>query len=255
MPASVNNSFGLSFLIPHYFDNLPVISPTQMKLFINDKPLKVIQFIPTLPVFEYDTIIGSAEEILSIRLVGKVLIQQATARQLERLIRIMELKRLKKLLSITFAVDDYEFMVEFIKDQFKVIKASGGVVRKQDKILLIFRLGKWDLPKGKLKKKEESLKAAKREVEEECSVKVDVKDKICSTWHTYVRKNKRILKRTDWYEMNCLDDSNMQPQLAEFIEDLKWMNYKEVMKSVKDSYASIQEVASEYYRLHSDLIR
>jgi len=226
-----------------------------MKLFINDKPLKVIQFVSNQPVFDYDTIIGSTEEILSNKLIGKVIIQQATPRQLERLIRIMELKRLKKLTSITFSVDDYEFMVEFIKDQFKVIKAAGGVVRKQDKILLIFRLGKWDLPKGKLKKKEEFIKAAKREVEEECSVKVDVKEKICTTWHTYVRKGKRILKRTDWYEMNCTDDSNMQPQLAEFIEDLKWMSYKDAVRSVKNSYASIQEVLSEYYRLHSELVR
>ena len=226
-----------------------------MKLFINDKPLKVIQFVSSQPTFDYDTVIGSTEEILSTKLIGKVIIQQATPRQLERLIRIMELKRLKKLISITFAVDDYEFMVEFIKDQFKVIKAAGGVVRKQDKILLIFRLGKWDLPKGKLKKKEEFIKAAKREVEEECSVKVDVKEKICTTWHTYVRKGKRILKRTDWYEMNCTDDSNMQPQLAEFIEDLKWMSYKDAVRSVKNSYASIQEVLAEYYRLHSELVR
>jgi 8-oxo-(d)GTP phosphatase len=226
-----------------------------MKLFINDKPLKVIQFVSSQPMYDYDTVIGSTEEILSKKLVGKVIIQQATARQLERLIRIMELKRLKKLTSITFAVDDYEFMVEFIKDQFKVIKAAGGVVRKQDRVLLIFRLGRWDLPKGKLKKKEEFIKAAKREVEEECSVKVDVKDKVCSTWHTYVRKGKRILKRTDWYEMVCTDDTNMQPQLAEFIEDLKWMSYKDAMKSVKNSYASIQEVLNEYYRLHSELVR
>lgn len=226
-----------------------------MKLFLNDKPVKVIQYISTLPVYEYDTVIDATEEILSVKLIGKVLIKQATARQLERLIRIMELKRLKKLESITFAVDDYEFMVEFIKDQFKVIKASGGVVRKQDKILLIFRLGKWDLPKGKLKKKEESIKCAKREVEEECSIKVDVKDKVCSTWHAYVRKGKRILKRTDWYEMVCLDDSNMQPQIAEFIEEVKWMGHKDVIRSIRNSYASIREVADEYYRLHSELVR
>ncbi|MGN6645909.1 MAG: NUDIX hydrolase, partial [Cytophaga sp.] len=132
---------------------------------------------------------------------------------------------------------------------------AGGVVRKQDRVLLIFRLGRWDLPKGKLKKKEEFIKAAKREVEEECSVRVDVREKVCSTWHTYVRKGKRILKRTDWYEMVCTDDANMQPQLAEFIEDLKWMSYKDAMKSVKNSYASIQEVLNEYYRLHSELVR
>ena len=62
-----------------------------MKLFINDKPLKVIQFVSSQPTFDYDTVIGSTEEILSKKLIGKVIIQQATPRQLERLIRIMEL--------------------------------------------------------------------------------------------------------------------------------------------------------------------
>jgi ADP-ribose pyrophosphatase YjhB (NUDIX family) len=226
-----------------------------MKLFINDKRIKVIQYVSSLTVYEYYTIFEGNEEILSINLVGKVLIKQASARQLERLIRLMELKRLKKLESITLAVDNYEFMVEFIKDQFKIINASGGIVRKQEKVLMIFRLGKWDLPKGKLKKREESIKCAKREVEEECSIKVEVRDKICSIWHAYVRKGKRILKRTDWYEMNCLDDSNMQPQLAEFIEEVKWMQYKDVIRSVKNSYASIQDVVDEYYTLHSELVR
>jgi hypothetical protein len=72
-----------------------------MKLFINDKRIKVIQYVSSLTVYEYNTIFEGNEEILSINLVGKVLIKQASARQLERLIRLMELKRLKKLESIT----------------------------------------------------------------------------------------------------------------------------------------------------------
>jgi ADP-ribose pyrophosphatase YjhB (NUDIX family) len=164
-------------------------------------------------------------------------------------LRIIEFKKLKKLKAISFAVSDYETVVDFIKDQFKIIKASGGIVKKGDKVLMIFRLKKWDLPKGKLKKDEDSLKGAKREVEEECNIKVDVREKLCSTWHTYIRKDRRILKKTNWYIMNCADDSNMRPQLEEFIEEVKWMKKEDVQKALKNSYLSIEEVFSEFYLL------
>jgi ADP-ribose pyrophosphatase YjhB (NUDIX family) len=220
-----------------------------MKIFVNDKPVKIISFEERNNVVGYDTILKGGDEITSKKLIGHVIIQNATTLQIERLLRILEFKKLKKLLAITFAVSDYETVKDFIKDQFKIIKASGGVVRKGDKVLMIFRLKKWDLPKGKLKKDEDSLKGAKREVEEECNIKVEVREKLCSTWHTYIRKDRRILKKTDWYIMNCADDSNMRPQLEEFIEEVKWMKKDDVQKALKNSYLSIEEVFSEFYLL------
>ena len=75
---------------------------------------------------------------------------------------------------------------------FKIIKAGGGVVKNNnDQILFIYRLKKWDLPKGKLDKGETIRDCAKREVEEETKVKVNLKQKIISTWHTYTR-NKNL---------------------------------------------------------------
>ncbi len=220
-----------------------------MKIFVNDKPVKIISFEERNSAVGYDTILKGGDEITSKKLIGHVIIQNATTLQIERLLRILEFKKLKKLLAITFAVSDYETVKDFIKDQFKIIKASGGVVRKGDKVLMIFRLKKWDLPKGKLKKDEDSLKGAKREVEEECNIKVEVREKLCSTWHTYIRKDRRILKKTDWYIMNCADDSNMRPQLEEFIEEVKWMKKDDVQKALKNSYLSIEEVFSEFYLL------
>lgn len=226
-----------------------------MKIFINEKPVKLIAYDSGQSGQGYDTVLGRQDEIISKRLLGNVLVQDATSLQIERLIRLMHVKSLKKMKSLTFAVADLETMKQFFKDQFTIIKASGGLVRKGDRVLMIYRLKKWDLPKGKLKKKEESLKGAKREVEEECSIKVEVKEKLCSTWHTYLQKGKRILKKTDWYVMNCIDDSDMKPQAEEFIEDVKWMKKEDVQKSLKNSYGSIDEVVSIYYSLQLDLVR
>ena len=51
----------------------------------------------------------------------------------------------------------------------KLIEAAGGVVKNPaDELLFILRLGKWDLPKGKIEKGEKIKEAALREVEEEC---------------------------------------------------------------------------------------
>jgi ADP-ribose pyrophosphatase YjhB (NUDIX family) len=43
-------------------------------------------------------------------------------------------------------------------------------VRKKDKFLMIYRMKKWDLPKGKKEKKEKYKDTAVREVSEECNV-------------------------------------------------------------------------------------
>ena len=53
-----------------------------------------------------------------------------------------------------------------------MVEAAGGLVyNKEDELLMIFRNGKWDLPKGKKEKGEEIESCAKREVQEECGVR------------------------------------------------------------------------------------
>ncbi len=217
-----------------------------MKVFINDRSVEFIQGKSQVDILSFDTVFKTDEILIAQKMVGRVLIQNMSTLQIDRLIELMEVKKLKKLESLTISLLDYDVMTEYFKDHFKIIKASGGLVEKGDKVLMMFRLKRWDLPKGKLKKKEDSAEGAIREVEEECSVKVKLKAHLCTTWHTYVRKNRRILKRTDWYTMSCLDDSNMQPQLEEFIEEVKWMDSKEVTKALMNSYHSIEEVFRKY---------
>lgn len=218
-----------------------------MKIFINDKPVKIASLNgQDLNSKDNDVVLNSKDEISSDKLLGKVLVYNATLSQLERFLKLTEVKKMKKLEMITFRVQDEEAAKQFIKDHFKIIKASGGLVVKGEKVLMIYRLKKWDLPKGKLKKKEDPLKGAKREVEEECNIKVEVKDKIGDTWHTYTQKGKRILKKTSWYEMSCLDDASMKPQLKEFIEEVKWVDKKDVKKLLKNSYKSIEQVFNKY---------
>lgn len=218
-----------------------------MKVFVNDKPLIFVRYDVEKDVKDaYDSVLWGDDVLIAKKLVGKVLIHNITTFQIDKLIELMEVKKMKKLESITITLTNYEDMTEYFKDHFKIVKAAGGLVKKESKFLMIYRLHRWDLPKGKLDKGESAAIGAVREVEEECMIKAQLDDHICTTWHTYVRKGRRILKKTDWYKMQCLDDSNMQPQLEEFIEEVRWMNMKEVDQALLNSYHSIWEVFDAY---------
>jgi ADP-ribose pyrophosphatase YjhB (NUDIX family) len=129
-----------------------------------------------------------------------------------------------------------------------VVKAAGGLVRKKDRVLMIYRMKKWDLPKGKKETGEKSKETAVREVEEECNVEVKIGKKICTTWHTYTMNKNNMIKRTKWYEMDLINDSRSRPSIEEDIEELRWMTQKEVYHALENSYRSIRFVFEEYYR-------
>ena len=218
-----------------------------MNLFINDKPVNIISKGVEIIRLNYNGVILHKDDIISKKLIGDVLIEDVNFTHIERLFKILEIKKLKKLNSLTLVVASKSNTVEFIKDQFKIVKAAGGIVTKDEKVLLIFRLSKWDLPKGKLKKKENVQTGGIREVEEECNVKVTAKDKLCSTWHTYIRKGKRVLKKTTWFTMDCVSDLEMQPQIEENIEEVRWVEKKDLKKCMKNSYKSIEKVFEVFY--------
>ena len=72
---------------------------------------------------------------------------------------------------LVFVSESLEDLWQFFKSNYDVRIAGGGVVfDKKKNVLLIFRNGKWDLPKGHLDKNEHIEDCAIREVEEECGI-------------------------------------------------------------------------------------
>ncbi|PWJ44265.1 NUDIX hydrolase [Sediminitomix flava] len=154
---------------------------------------------------------------------------------------------------LIFYVRDYEKTVGAIRKYFEIIHAAGGIVEKKDKLLFIKRWGLWDLPKGKVEENEDIAEAALREVEEECGITAKLKEKIGETWHTYQRDGKEVLKCTHWYRMKCKDDSEMQPQTEEDIEQVEWMTTEKVEQTcLKETYASIRDIYEQYQKLMSE---
>jgi len=146
--------------------------------------------------------------------------------------------------AIFIVADDLNELYYHFKSCFKYIEAAGGVVYNSNaQILAIYRLDKWDLPKGKVEKGESVREAAVREVEEECGISgVEIVKEVNSTYHTYWMKGKFVLKRTYWYEMSYSGLEELVPQTEEDIQEAKWLSQDNLEEFRSNTYASILEV-------------
>ncbi len=220
-----------------------------MNVFINDIPLIIKRATEKVRRRQYDLILDPGAVFTSKDLVGHVLVREADDPIIDRITRLMEVKKLKKLLSLTMLAVQKKQLIQHLKDQFKIVKAGGGLVVKDGKLLLIYRLGMWDLPKGKLKRDESVPDGALREVEEECNIKVSIVTKLPGTWHSYAYKGTKILKKTSWFLMACHDDSQMRPQVEEDIQEVRWCTTDEAVALLPESYASVAFIIRHYLEL------
>ncbi|HEY5750171.1 MAG TPA: NUDIX domain-containing protein [Chryseolinea sp.] len=221
-----------------------------MIIFINDIPVRILKADEQPGEGRVNHIIDAAQEpVTQAKLIYHVWIQNVGEQELNTLLNFLDAKVPTSVLSISVSVKDYDVTKEYLRSKFKVVKAAGGLVRKKDKFLMIYRLKKWDLPKGKREKDETSKQAAVREVEEECNVTVKLGQKICTTWHTYTMNKRAMIKKTRWYVMDVVDDTRMRPQPTEDIEETRWMNRKEVYHALEHSYKSINYVFEQYYEV------
>ncbi len=127
------------------------------------------------------------------------------------------------------------------------IDAAGGVVKNEKgNVLMIYRRGKWDLPKGKRDEGEDMAECAVREVSEETGLKrIKLGEKICDTYHVYAQNRKNLLKRTAWYHMNASEKETLAPQAEENILEARWIEENELGPLAFKTYDAIKEVLHE----------
>ncbi len=147
-----------------------------------------------------------------------------------------------KLPTVIFHFDLDELWSTFIR-QFKYVQASGGMVfNAKNEFLVIKRNGKWDLPKGHLKKGERPEFGGMREVEEECGIQgLSITQHLANTYHMYER-NGLVLKKTFWYVMRSDFKGQLVPQIEEGIEKVVWRTKEDIEEMMKKSYPIIREL-------------
>lgn len=151
---------------------------------------------------------------------------------------------------VTFFADDLEQLWGVYKKQFIYLEAAGGLVFNQDNnLLVIFRRGSWDLPKGKVDPGETLQETAMREVMEETGILTKILADLPPTYHTYPYRDSIALKKSVWYEMQWTE-GQIKLQAEEDIEDHAWIAPQQFLEKYHPIYPSIREVVTAYLDKH-----
>jgi len=117
-----------------------------------------------------------------------------------------------------------------------VIEAAGGLVWRmaddQLEVVVIVQSGRsgWSLPKGKLRRGEEALDAALREVREETGLRCAAGDEIAMT--TYLDRKGRD-KRVRYWAMNVVS-GRLRPN--EEVDEARWVTVETAATMVADAH-------------------
>ena len=148
--------------------------------------------------------------------------------------------------------DPDEAMLEtLLLEKLPVVTAAGGLVSNSRKeFLFIKRNKRWDLPKGRVEKKEKLEDAAIREVEEETGIKeLVLGDFITKTYHVFKRDKKWKLKVTYWYAMHSDYKGELVPQEEEGIKKVRWKNFEQSQRALKNTYENVKLLFPKEYLL------
>ena len=202
------------------------------KIYVNDKPL-ILAGQEELP---------GAQSLFPESLTGRY------AGQIKTLLHYVDLleKTRNPQAVILYASDLRQLMRDFFS-LFRYLEAAGGLVlNTSGEALLIFRMGKWDLPKGKIDPGETPPQTALREVREETGLQqLNLRQTLGETLHTYRLKGQRVLKRTYWYLMDT-PDMDLTPQTEEAIERAEWVDLPNFFKQEPDCYQSIRTIIDDF---------
>lgn len=199
-----------------------------IKIYFNDKPLYLCDDIDEeiAPFVHHD---------------DAVFIDEFSTPAIKSMIHEM---KLEKIHAGVLYHTNFEELKKAVFKKFTVIYAAGGLVLNPSKaILLIFRKGKWDLPKGKLDEGESLDQCALREVKEETGLQhLRLIEPLLVTYHTYDEDGKHILKETHWYLMHAGGDQQLKPQLEEQITAIEWAEEKALSKYMENTFPLIKDV-------------
>jgi len=199
-----------------------------IKIYFNDKPLFLCDKLDAAiePFRHHD---------------DAIFIDEFSAPAIKSMIHEMELQKIH---AGIFIHSNLEELKKAFWKKFTIIQAAGGLVtNKNNEILMIFRRGKWDLPKGKLDKGETLEQCAVREVAEETGLQnISLQKALVTTYHTYHESGKFILKESHWYKMTTTGKQALAPQAEEDIAEARWVKKTGLPELLKNTFPSIKDV-------------
>ncbi|MCX8081049.1 MAG: NUDIX domain-containing protein [Bacteroidia bacterium] len=137
-----------------------------------------------------------------------------------------------------------EFSYRWLTRQLKplyLVKAAGGIIlNEKHELLMIYRRGFWDLPKGKTDENEKPSESAVRECKEETGIKnLTLIRQADITFHLYPYSDGFALKKTWWFLFKGSSVDTLIPQTEEEITDIRWIPLHDVSQYARKSYFMI----------------
>ncbi len=131
----------------------------------------------------------------------------------------------------------------------KPVTAAGGLIVRESQepeLLLIFRRGAWDLPKGKLDPGESVEECAVREVREEVGIEdLTVLGPAGTTLHGYPEGDRYLVKTTYWFFMRTPERA-FSPEEREGIEQVRFVPWAEAQAML--GYATLRDLVARLSR-------
>ena len=129
------------------------------------------------------------------------------------------------------------------RDDLPQMRAAGGLVLCGGHALLIRKHIRWDLPKGKVKKRESSETCALREISEETGLDerlLSIRQKLCRSSYISYYSYGPVNKTVDWFILDYAGElaDPLTPDLSEDIDMCRWVAFEELME--------VMETARQY---------
>ena len=128
------------------------------------------------------------------------------------------------------------------RDELPLMPAAGGIVLCGGHALLIRKHRKWDLPKGKVKKREPAENCALREISEETGLDKDllsIRQPLCRSSYISYYSYGPVNKTVDWFILDYAGELTdpLTPDVSEDIDMCRWValdGLLEMMETARD---------------------
>ncbi len=200
---------------------------TQIHIYINERPL----------------IIAGLQTQLQAEFTGATTLFNPPAAEIAQTIALLEKNQLP---AVVFRTGEPNALLEQVESHFTVLVAAGGLITNEaGDILLMFRRGKWDLPKGKQDDGETLEACALREVQEETGLQNVTRAPHYRNPPPLQLQRQNILKHSYWYRMHFTGTELTIPQIEEDIMDIQWIKPEHIARYMPYSYQNIVDVLTK----------
>ena len=133
------------------------------------------------------------------------------------------------------------------RDELPQMPAAGGLVLCGGHALLIRKHRKWDLPKGKVKKREPAEKCALREISEETGLSkklLSIRQSLCRSSYISYYSYGPVNKTVDWFILDYAGEVSdpLTPDVSEDIDMCRWVAFDELLETMRTARTYLDPV-------------